>query len=186
MGDGSSLRPVTVKRAVAIGLLLLIVGLLLGLTASAVTSFPTGAATELQSFLLSSSGGTIRTKELARASRPWALEHELGLVTAGDSHFFETDLRYGPTSGLVTGVPTSEIRSGSGGQGAPLPYPPREVWCVLVEGPAGRQVLVLARHHREPYQTDWIIHQQPSAPSPTDWTGILQLLGCRQLLADSR
>jgi hypothetical protein len=60
-----------------------------------------------------------------------------------------------------------------------------EAWCVLIQSATGPQVLVVARHHREPYQTDWIIHQQPAAPAPAGWVELLDLLGCERLLSSA-
>jgi hypothetical protein len=179
-----------IKRALAIALLLLLSGLLLGLITSAATSFPVAAEIELESFLSSWGQGTTRIEELVRASRPWNLGPELGLTTAGDSLYFATDLIYDPrpdrSAPVEAGVPTSAIRSGFGKEGTPLPYPPQEVWCVLVHSEAGQQVILLGRHHRDPYQTDWIIHQQPADPSPAGWIELLDLLGCGRVLQDAR
>jgi hypothetical protein len=178
------------KRALAIALLLLLFGLLLGLVTSAATSFPVAAEIELEAFLRSRGQGTVRMQGLVRASRPWSLGRELGLTTAGDSLYFETDLFYDlegqGSAPAEAGVPTSAIRSGFGGEGTPLPYPPQEVWCVLVQIAAGQEVVLLARHHREPYQTDWIIHQQPADPSPSGWIELLDLLGCGRLVQSTR
>jgi hypothetical protein len=110
------------------------------------------------------------------------------LVTAGNSLYFATDQPYNlepeRSDPVPAGVPTSVIRSESGQVGTPLPYPPQEVWCVLVDTAAGQQVILLALHHREPYQTDWIIHQQLTDPSPSGWIDLLNLLGCDNLMQD--
>jgi hypothetical protein len=190
MASQIDLTSTRIKRALAIALLLLLSGLLLGLITSAVTSFPVAAGIELEAFLKSWGQGTTRTEGLVRAGRPWNLSAELGLTTAGDSLYFETDQPYDlqpeGAAPVEAGVPTGAVRSGSWGERTPLPYPPQEVWCVLVQSTAGRQVILLALHHREPYQTDWIIHQQRAAPSPSGWMELLDLLGCGRLLQDAR
>jgi hypothetical protein len=187
MATGLHLNSTHVKRGLAIAFLLLLGGPLLGLITSAATSFPVAAQLELEAFLRARGQAAARTEGLARASRPWNLSPELGLTTSGDGLFFETDLVYDlqaePSASAEGGVPTSAIRPGSG---TPLPYPPEEAWCVLLQSAAGREVIVLARHHREPYQSDWVIHEQPADPTPSGWIELTDLLGCRRLLQGFR
>lgn len=59
----------------------------------------------------------------------------------------------------------------------PMPYPPDEVWCVLLKDGKQQQLVYMALHNSL-YNADWIVHI-PSEPwgSPALQTN-LQTLGC--------
>jgi hypothetical protein len=86
----------------------------------------------------------------------------------------------GPTFGA-----TMHFQTDMGGAGieagglSPLPFPPTDVWCVLLKGggpPAGQVVFVTL--HKDLYNADWIVHQGVDDASSVEAQHLLTTLGC--------
>jgi hypothetical protein len=108
-----------------------------------------------------------RAFSITPAKRPWNLTMELGWPAVGDSVYSQTD------------QPLTWSRSDGK---SPLPFPPKEVWCALMEGKgetAGKPSysVVLVALHMDMYSGDRIFHQAPNEPLSIVGE-VLSALGC--------
>ncbi len=178
------------KRALFVTIPLVVALASIVTVSTAMLSFPAGAQQALHAYLqhVQTAGApgerqTLRPDLIVRASRPWELGPELGLPTFGDSGYFRADGRHArptqpPPTPFWQRYATYSTESDPLDDRPALPFPPEEVWCVLLKGqPRGRAVLV-ARHHREPYYTEWIVHQGPRIPLGQPFLETLSALGC--------
>jgi hypothetical protein len=104
---------------------------------------------------------------VTRAQRPWNVTRDLGWPVLGSSVHFQTD---------------HPLTLSRGDALAPLPFPPKVVWCALLETENGTtgglsHSVLLVGLHMDMYNSDWIIHQAPSAPLST-LHETLSSLGC--------
>lgn len=129
---------------------------------------PRGVQQRLEQYGSSSLAGTdARLVQVSRARQPWHLARDLRWPVLGDSVYFQTD------------HPLTWNRSDGP---SPLPFPPKEVWCALLESgdrtaEEPSQSVVLVGLHMDMYSGDWVIHQAPSEPFSTVGD-ILSVLGC--------
>jgi hypothetical protein len=127
---------------------------------------PSEVQTRLEQYRSSLGKVDSRVSTVVRAKQPWNLTRDLGWTVLGDSLFFQTD------------QPLARTRSDGP---APLPFPPKEVWCSLLQSKdkatgAPSYSLVLVGLHIDMYTGDWVVHQPPDDPSTIG--EILSLLGC--------
>ncbi len=59
----------------------------------------------------------------------------------------------------------------------PIPYPPEQVVCVLLEGNGQRELVYVALHNSL-YNADWIVHISPEPWGSAILQSHLQILGC--------
>ena len=102
---------------------------------------------------------------VATALKPSAFDAAMSAKVYGVSGYYRTDVAYGQK--MV-------------GQ-RPLPYPPRELWCVWLEPAgvgdgAGRFVFVGL--HQDLYGGDWLLHEVPGSALSTECRAILEAVGC--------
>lgn len=176
------------KRALFLAVPVLVLAAAIVAIASAMLSFPAGAQQTLDSYLHYSRVGAppderqaFDVSAIARASRPWALNRELSYITVGDNSYFRTDRTFSvrtPAATPVSGNYLLYSDAGTQDQGAELPLPPEEAWCAILEGEHTSRVILIARHHQEPYITEWIIHQGPLEPFSQQTLNTLLVLGC--------
>lgn len=118
-------------------------------------------------------GSSLRIFEQAavRAGRPWEFNGGSGYIVYGDTPYYITENTYQPG---VTG----------GFSRMPLPYPPEELWCVLLKlepnhAPASfHYQLVFVARHQDLYNADWVIHAAIQPPSSPEIEQTLSRLGC--------
>ncbi|MBN1658409.1 MAG: hypothetical protein JXA93_08420 [Anaerolineae bacterium] len=108
--------------------------------------------------------GGIAVGAIDRAAHPSRLTAEIAGPAFGSNVHFQTDLG------------ASDVDEGSL---SPLPFPPAEVWCVLLkgEGPPAGQVVLVARY-LDLYVGDWIVHPGPDDASSVEAQHLLSTLGC--------
>ncbi len=70
-----------------------------------------------------------------------------------------------------------DIYRGSDGLAA-LPFPPDEVWCVLLDTGEQRTNVVLGALHMGSYNADWVVHELPATWSVAERNAVLADLGC--------
>lgn len=99
-----------------------------------------------------------------RAARPSRLAAGMAGQTFGASVHFQTDMG---DAGIEAGGLS------------PLPFPPVQVWCVLLKdgGPPAGQVVLVALHE-DLYNADWIVHQGADDASSVAAQHLLSTLGC--------
>lgn len=178
------------KRALFIAMPLLIALAWLVTMVLAVNSLPLAAQNALEDYVrfLNSSlnqddSARYEIQTMARANQPWNLCSKLNCPTLGDSVVFQTDQRYStPTPQPQTPVWNRYFDHNSSIPQAddrlPLPFPPQDVWCILLSDGTRDQLAFLALHNQEPHNTDWIIHQNPLGPLDESSLALLSDLGC--------
>ncbi len=108
-------------------------------------------------------------QRMVRARLPWNFSPLPGDLSYGDSNFFHTDVH------TLTQVPvvqaTGDLSTDHGDSGVPLPNPPVDIWCILLERenplPVSLENLrvVYAARYDALYAADWVILE--SAPFRT-------------------
>lgn len=130
---------------------------------------PAGVQDRLDQYAASShAGGEVTIHHAVRARRPWNFAEKMSHLVLGDSVYYQTDqpLTWKQASGPM-----------------PLPYPPKELWCILVEerdagsGELTPTALFVALH-MDMYSADWLVHTAPKGLAPSELAGILNWLGC--------
>jgi hypothetical protein len=153
---------------------------------TATMAFPTAAQEAVDRYLVhldsQSSVGAERTELIIidRARRPWNLcaDYDNYPIFAADK-YYQGDLHYDqPTIALETALWSDKIVTSSADDDPALLFPPEELWCGLVSTDGHERVIWIARHHREPYYTEWVIHQGPYAPFPESLHATLVAVNC--------
>jgi hypothetical protein len=98
---------------------------------------------------------TLEVESYVHSSHPWDFTQEMSKSTFGDSIIFE--------------VSASDSYSESlGGDLKPLPYPPDDLWCVLLKlrnnttaatGTENEYRLVFVALYNDLYNAEWIVHE---------------------------
>jgi hypothetical protein len=97
-------------------------------------------------------GGT-RVQATTAAKQPWNFDPEMSNFVFGNS-VFRTDNSY-------DGTPGGYID---------LPFPPEQVWCVLLvrndsfSQVSKNQIIFVAHHNDNVWWQDWVVHQGTAAP----------------------
>jgi hypothetical protein len=90
----------------------------------------------------------------------------MGLISLGDSVVYQTDYDYG----------AAESRGGK-----PLPFPPVDVWCVLLvrgeDSDATTGIFVAL--HQDLHNADWVIHRGWKDLSVREFDRMASAVGCR-------
>jgi hypothetical protein len=143
---------------------------------------PVGVQTRLEQYAdFWYAPGAAAVVSVERAKRPWNLTGEMSHAVFGYSMYFPSD--YGPAWP-------------SGNEPMRLPYPPKEVWCALVEqanmdadpeGSAGGSTyeVLFVGLHMTMYNADWMVHRGtplgPASQSSLSGAGLqetLSTIGC--------
>jgi hypothetical protein len=111
---------------------------------------------------------TVQTVQ--RAQKPWDFTDEAGFTVFGDTVYYDTENRYEYKLDYNPGMP--------------LPYPPKEVWCILLKvepaasaGPAHLQ-WVLAALHQDIYNAGWVIHAAKGDDLTAEVLQRISRIGC--------
>lgn len=118
------------------------------------------------------SGVTFTLLDAVRATRPQVLVASARGSSYGASAYYRT---------LDTIAPTSEPFSGDIDSHRPIPDPPQEVWCVLLEGRPNSELrvrdVVFVALHEDLYNAGWLVHE--SGQDARD--SLLTEIGCASL-----
>ncbi|HEY4721252.1 MAG TPA: hypothetical protein VII92_05365 [Anaerolineae bacterium] len=144
----------------------------------------------------STSQPTTTVQQIVEANRPGNLMPPLSKITFGSGIYWTTiaDTRSSGVTPFPTATPwSSELSAGgsipwpggslTGGSGRrSLPFPPVEVWCVVVRR-AGQTLpgLVFLAQHQDLYYTEWIVHE-PTAQTLPELNASLAAVGCNVTL----
>jgi hypothetical protein len=139
-----------------------------------------GALARYLAFRYLSPAPSIRQER--QATRPWLFKPEQSSASYSHSVYYRTTHNYGGTGikqiSLSPSPPASPgIYRGSDGLRA-LPYPPEEIWCVLLEPREEEAQVVLVALHMDLYKADWVVHELPPAWSAAERGAVLSDLGC--------
>lgn len=119
-------------------------------------------------------------QRIAQASQPWNFSADMSGASFGDSVIFRTthnQLAPEPAWPLETMTSGSPHTGMQGEQ--PLPFPPRELWCVrLGRVASGDTRVVFVALHENLYNADWIVHEaRPDVTMPA-LLADLSAVGC--------
>ena len=115
------------------------------------------------------SSGTTTVQLVDRASRPWDFSRNMSHAVFGDSPYYQTDYSYGGRRGP-----------------RPLPFPPEDVRCVLLERDHNEETtytVVFVAEHQDLYNADMVIHEGASDLSDQSFTESISVIGCDLVLA---
>jgi len=110
-------------------------------------------------------------QEACPAQRPWEFRSEISAAAYGDSPHYQTDYGY---TGKNVGA-------------KPLPFPPQEIWCVLLGSEQGQAAasteegayrVVFVALHQDLYNADWVLHEGTGGVFSEELMGILSKIGC--------
>ena len=120
-------------------------------------------------------GEGLSVESAVKAARPGGLTQNVSFAVYGDSVFYQTDEDYGEKGGdaEATGYWATDERR-------PLPYPPEEVWCVLLERNAEspQNGVVFVSLHQDIHNADWVVHEVGPDPFGSASTQLASDLGC--------
>jgi hypothetical protein len=118
------------------------------------------------------SPGTTMVRAVERAQRPWNFSRDMSRAVFGDNVSYQTDYTY------------DENRRTSA---KPRPFPPQEVWCVLLErDPSSASaptkettyaVVFVAEHH-DLHNADIVVHEGAADLFSRKLGDSLSLIGC--------
>jgi hypothetical protein len=155
------------------------------------------------------SQNTVTVESSVRAKKPWEFDRAMSSVVLGDSIHYHTNIRYQETSredpdfsvappwnvmsytllgARLDYSPPVRIAGTRMDGRMPLPFPPTEVWCVLIgmqppaEGTAAEHAVVFVAQHRDIYNADWVVHQGETAPFSPALAAGLSGIGCNLIL----
>jgi len=123
----------------------------------------------------------VTIQQIARSSVPSHFTPAMSRATFGDSTFFRTTYGYSAQAGIdLPGFPTvtpGTSGSPSGGGSRPVPFPPMDVWCVLLKDTGqSSPAIVFVALHQDLYSADWLVHEpQGDAKEIAD---ALSKIGC--------
>ncbi len=110
-------------------------------------------------------------KKAVHAHSPYNFYAGLSGSVWGEGFYFQLDHPY---SGLNSS--------------RPLPYPPDDLWCALLEKKSGATPAVRERKtvfialHQDLYMAEWVVHEIGDDPHAPEFPEILSGLGCTNLL----
>ena len=115
-------------------------------------------------------GGT-RVQAITAARKPWNFSPEMSKLVFGKS-VFRTDNNY----------------DGTPGGSIDLPYPPEQVWCVLLSRSdrfsqnSMNEIVFVAHHNDQVWWRDWVVHQGAAVQADPEFKQNIALIGCDELL----
>ncbi|HBY98404.1 MAG: hypothetical protein M5U01_26045 [Ardenticatenaceae bacterium] len=131
-----------------------------------------------------SSNGTIL--RVVQAQQPWYFQQDMSSLVYGDSGHYQTDYGYSNRPSGIYRLPPSPADSRLKDNRKPLPFPPQEVWCVLLEqsrdtdrsGETTTPAVVFVALHQDLYNADWVVHEGVGASVSQESRASLSRIGC--------
>ncbi len=160
------------KRASLLIIPLLLLGVLVVAVAAQIpkdAGLPADVQARLDQYLSSPHAlDNVDVLSVARARQPWRFSKEMSYSVLGDSVYFQTDY---------------PLTWREGGGPSPLPFPPKELWCALLEGEdsvTGKPTyaVVYVGLHMDMYSGDWMVHEGPTDRSLPALLRGLSTIGC--------
>jgi len=157
-----------IAMAVGVALVLLALLIIFMLSPSGRRSTWETALDDYLAYKRTLSGRSFTVSLSMQARMPMAFTEDWSGATFGDTHYYAVDYLYDD--------------EGSLGQ-RPLPFPPQEVWCVLVKeqgAPEGTDPyhLLFVALHQDLYGADWIVHEGVSKLLSREAATTMTALGC--------
>lgn len=128
----------------------------LGIALVAYAAQPSGPPEAVQlrssafaSYLNIASGQNVTIKSIVRAWHPERFEQAMTKASYGDSVYYHASYS------LQVLAETGRLGPTTASGQRPLPYPPKDLWCVWLSN--GYTIAVA--QHQDMYNADWIVHQ---------------------------
>ncbi|MGD2157633.1 MAG: hypothetical protein PVG14_07685 [Anaerolineales bacterium] len=115
-------------------------------------------------------------ESVTKASKPWNFSSQMRSITYSDSLIFQTiNFSQKPdeqfiTFAILTVEPPKDQRK-------PLPFPPKEIWCVRLNLGNASRVVFLALHE-DLYNADMVVHEVPKEIGQQSLLKTLTKIGC--------
>jgi hypothetical protein len=124
----------------------------------------------------------VAVRQVVRAIRPGRFDALFSSASIGDSFYFQTSRGYRsaaiPSPLILTTSPLPSGTSEGGRGGRALPFPPRDLWCVLLNEAGENGRVVYLALHEDLYNADWIVHEGAGAPGDAMLATRLAAVGC--------
>jgi hypothetical protein len=162
------------KKILYLSIPILVPGFLLILFLLYAKQQPPAWQTELEKYIAYKEHASpilITEQSAVRSERPWKFTGDTGYIVYGDTPYYITDNTY------QSGRDSRFSRM-------PLPYPPEELWCVLLKMEPRyapdffKYQLVFVARHQDLYNADWVIHEANRPPSSPEIKQTLSRIGC--------
>jgi hypothetical protein len=119
---------------------------------------------------------------MAHAARPGPFDANFSAASVGASFVFRISRGYrsGATPNpliLSTSPLPAGVGEGASGSRA-VPFPPSDVWCVLLEAEGGNGRVIYLARHEDMYNAEWIIHESAGSPGDAALAARLAAVGC--------
>jgi hypothetical protein len=160
---------------VAVLILLAAIGAVVVATLPEKAGLPAGCQAALSQYLAYKSAPVLTVRSTDQAAKPSNFRQEMSYTVFGDTVFYQTDVNYQEASSETE--PTTTLSSGGT---RPLPFPPEEVWCVLLGGGSETtsSAVVFVALHQDIYNADWVVHEAASDPFSPDSLNVASAIGC--------
>ena len=121
-------------------------------------------------------------RQVVHAARPGRFDAAFSSASISASFYFRTSRGYRsaaiPNPLILTTSPLPSGASEGGRGGRALPFPPRDLWCVLLNQESGNGRVVFLALHEDMYNADWIVHESAGAPGDAALAARLAVVGC--------
>jgi hypothetical protein len=160
-------------------------------------AFPPNGRSALEGYLSferAAYANELSLTQAVRTKKPWLFTPDMSAGTFGDSTYYRTSHSYRmPTPTLDFGSgrvipglgdpsrPLSSLRPAR-----PLPYPPEEVWCVVLRNRDSKSSVVFVAFHADLYNADWIVHEANGTPPDPGLSKATSAIGCDLKLGNDR
>lgn len=128
--------------------------------------------------------GQVTIKQSVKARAPYNFTEAMNLSTYGEGPYYTVDTSSNFNQNVTTPHPTK----GSGNEtansfrtGRPIPYPPKEVWCVLLQRHTAEDDtfhFIFANLHEDMYNAEWIVHVGEQASFSPTFLERIASVGC--------
>jgi hypothetical protein len=142
-------------------------------------------------------GTDLTVTQMVHATRPWLFTAAASSETFSDGYYYDTSRSYESepatldpgVTWLVPGTATQESSPAwtisqtvssvwpNSGRRA-LPYPPKEVWCVVLKGREPGVRVIFAALHSDLCNADWIVHEPNGKAASPELAATLSEIGC--------
>ena len=165
------------RRSILIAVLILLAAI--GVVVLAVlpdkAGLAAGCQAALDQYLAYKNEPELRMQSADKASKPSSFHPEMSYTSFGNSVFYQTDENYQEASSEAEPTPISSISDLR-----PLPFPPEEVWCVLLGrgSQATSSGVVFVALHQDIHNADWVVHETAGDPFSPDSLNAASAIGC--------
>jgi hypothetical protein len=151
-------------------------------------TLPSAAQAALDKYVLyrqSLPSASAMVEQVTRAAFPSNFSADMSNASYGHSHLYRTtqDDRE-PRAVNLTHDALTTLSVQYVGADRPIPFPPADLWCVLLKHDHQQQVAFVALH-QDLYNADWLVHEPRAAIGTRTLSDQLARLGCNLKLESS-